>query len=129
MYFHIFSNLCYIACRDEIKALEAIKSIKAKVGTDCQLEFMQLDLSSFASVEIFAEDFLSEEGQLDLLINNAGVCAPPDFTTTEDAIEQQYQVNYLSHFLLTRLLIPRLASTPDSRIINLTSCLYFAGKL
>ena len=45
-------------------------------------------------------------------------------TKTRDGIEAHFQVNYLSHYLLTRLLIDRIKKTPQSRIINVTSKLY-----
>ena len=50
------------------------------------------------------------------------MCCP--YQKTEDGFEYQFQVNYLSHFLLTRLLLDRLIDNSPSRIINLTSKLY-----
>ena len=43
---------------------------------------------------------------------------------TKDGFEYQFQVNYLSHFLLTRLLLDKLAQSSSPRIINVTSKLY-----
>lgn len=46
------------------------------------------------------------------------------YQKTEDGFEYQFQVNYLSHYLLTRLLLDKLIDNSPSRIINLTSKLY-----
>lgn len=47
-------------------------------------------------------------------------------STTRDGFDYQFQVNYLSHYLLTRLLIDKISASgsPSPRIINLTSKLY-----
>lgn len=46
------------------------------------------------------------------------------YQKTVDGFEYQFQVNYLSHYLLTRLLINSITNSSHSRIINLTSKLY-----
>ncbi len=46
------------------------------------------------------------------------------YNKTVDCFEQQFQVNYLSHYLLTRLFLDKICSSEKSRIINLTSKLY-----
>ena len=62
----------------------------------------------------------------------AGIMFTP-FEKTEDGFEQQYGVNYLSHFLLTLKLIPFLkkAGTPSmkSRIVNVSSCAHLLGEI
>jgi len=53
------------------------------------------------------------------------------YKVTEDGNESQFQVNYLSHFLLTNLLLPKLIATgkPDkpTRIVNVSSCALYGG--
>lgn len=61
-----------IACRDEKKAKDAMKSICGSEGHE-RLEFIPLDLSSLESVNKFAEDFNAKHKHLDILVNNAGV--------------------------------------------------------
>lgn len=70
---------------------------------------MYCDLASFGSVRKFAKDlneFKMGRG-LDRLVCNAAVYQPTlNFAKyTEDDIEQQIQINHLSHFLLTSLLV------------------------
>ncbi|KEH26386.1 putative very-long-chain 3-oxoacyl-CoA reductase [Medicago truncatula] len=99
---------------------EILKEIpKAKV------DVMELDLSSMASVRKFASEFNSSSLPLNILINNAGICAPP-FTLSKDNIELQFATNHLGHFLLTNLLLDTMKKTAneskkEGRIINVSS--------
>jgi protochlorophyllide reductase len=65
---------------------------------------------------------------LDLLFNNAGVMAIPKQDSV-DGFEMQFAINYLGHFALTGRLLPLLLSTPQSRVITLTSQARRAGKI
>src|SRR5829696_2321722 len=65
------------------------------------------DLSSLGEVRALAERVLAEQGRLDVLINNAGVIAE-ERRESEDGYQLTFAVNYLAHFLLTRLLLPLL---------------------
>ena len=65
---------------------------------------------------------------MDILINNAGVFLP-EKSTTEDGYETTFQVNHLSHFLLTQLLLPKLRESKPSRIVNVSSIAHQRGKL
>lgn len=51
------------------------------------------------------------------------------YVTTRDGFEQQFAVNYLGHFLLTHLLLPRLVGLggDDPRIISVSSSLSSLG--
>lgn len=116
------------ACRNQEKAEKAIAKILNE-RPDTDLVFMELDLSSFGSVRRFSEKFNRDETRLDLLINNAGIMMLPNFEQSEDGNEMQYQVNYLSTFLLTRLLLNKLKATGQSKIINLSSLAHYnAGE-
>lgn len=72
--------------------------------------------------------FLKEESKLDILINNAGL-AGPDRILTVDGNETTLQVNHLSHFLLTNLLLEILKKSSPSRIINVSSLGHKWGKI
>ncbi|KAF2116520.1 hypothetical protein BDV96DRAFT_598421 [Lophiotrema nucula] len=114
----------YLAARTESKAKNAIADLK-KLSPDAEIEYLPLDLTSFASVKSAAETFKSKEKCLDILVNNAGVMATP-YSTTQEGYENQFGTNHMGHFLLTKLLLPTLLSTAsepdgDVRIVNLTS--------
>lgn len=81
---------------------------------------MHLNLGSFQSIRIFAEKFLRTGLPLDILINNAQVMRLKRQTTV-DGIEENIGLNYMGHFLLTMLLIRRMADTVPTRVINVSN--------
>jgi NAD(P)-dependent dehydrogenase (short-subunit alcohol dehydrogenase family) len=76
-------------------------------------EVRRLDLADLASVREFAAAW---EGDLDLLINNAGVMIPPE-GRTKDGFETQFGTNHLGHFALTNLLLPHVTD----RVVTVSS--------
>src|ERR1700730_17788285 len=82
-----------LAVRDVDKGRAAAEAIPG--NTDVR----RLDLASLASVREFAGAW---EGEIDLLINNAGVMVPP-LTRTTVGFELQFGTNHLGHFALTNL--------------------------
>ena len=92
-----------LACRNVTKG-EACRREIADVAPHASLEVAELDLGSLASVRAFAESFADRHEGPDLLINNAGVMAPPR-SETADGFELQFGTNHLGHFGLTGLLI------------------------
>ncbi|KAI9653568.1 MAG: hypothetical protein M1831_005950 [Alyxoria varia] len=114
----------YLGARSEAKAKDAIAAIQKQVP-DAKVTFLQMDLTSFASVKAAAEDFNKKESRLDVLVNNAGIMACPE-ATTKEGYEIQLGTNHMGHALLTSLLLPKLKSTAsqpesDVRIVNLSS--------
>lgn len=107
-----------IGCRDITKGLQAAAEIIENTGNR-NVEVKKLDLSSFKSVRKFAEEVNEEEGRVDVLINNAGYFGP--YLSTVDGLENTIQVNYLSHFLLSHLLLNKLKACSPSRIVNVSS--------
>ena len=114
-----------LACRNAGKAAKAAAGIREQVP-DAKLDIIALDLSSLQSVNAAARTVLEAHPQIDLLINNAGVMAPP-LTKTEDGFELQFGTNHLGHFALTGLLFEAL--TEDARIVNVSSNAHKMGKL
>jgi len=94
---------------------EAISLIK-KENANAKLDLMQLDLSDFASIHKFSQEFHQKYKRLDVLINNAGVMFPVKRELTKQKFEVQFGTNHLGHFLLTGLLLDLLKSTLNSRI-------------
>ena len=93
---------------------------------------MQLDLASFESIRRFVAAFREKELPLHLLVNNAGVMLVPYALTTE-GYEMHVGVNYIGHFLLTRLLLGLLSASGKSgkhaRIINVSSSVHVMGTI
>lgn len=68
-----------------------------------------------------AKNLLTKEAAIHILVNNAGVAAIP-YEKTEDGNETTFQTNYLGHFLLTLLLLPKMqSSSTGCRIVNVSS--------
>ena len=78
------------------------------------------DLSSLAAVRDLADRILSEYDRLDVLVNNAGIIVQ-ERKESEDGYELTFAVNYLSHFLLTSLLLPLLKNSAPARVVNVAS--------
>jgi NAD(P)-dependent dehydrogenase (short-subunit alcohol dehydrogenase family) len=110
----------YVGCRDEKKGLEAIERMKTISETGGELVLGLFDLGSINSVKIFADKVIATEKRLDLLINNAGVMIPPSLKS-EDGFELQFGVNFIGHFTLTGQLFNLLESTPNARVVTLSS--------
>lgn len=108
-----------LACRNEKLGNEAVEKIKLESKSET-VRLEQLDLGSLANTRAFAERVLAKWDRLDILVNNAGI-GGIDFKLTGDGFETHFQVNYLSHYLLTRLLSDLLKKSAPSRIINVSS--------
>jgi NAD(P)-dependent dehydrogenase (short-subunit alcohol dehydrogenase family) len=85
--------------------------------------FYQADLGALREVRALADRVKAQHGRLDLLINNAGIggASNDPRRTSADGHELVFAVNYLSHFLLTRELLPLLEASAPSRIVNVAS--------
>jgi NAD(P)-dependent dehydrogenase (short-subunit alcohol dehydrogenase family) len=108
-----------ILCRNEERGRAAVKDIMIESGND-NIHLIVADLSSQTQVKKAAEEFKSRFNKLDVLINNAAVFLPKR-SVTEDGIETTFATNYLSHFLLTHLLLDLLEKSGEGRIINVAS--------
>ncbi|XP_037394900.1 dehydrogenase/reductase SDR family member on chromosome X isoform X2 [Pygocentrus nattereri] len=94
------------------------------------VDFEFLDLASMDSVRRFVRRFEDRRLPLHTLINNAAVMLVPE-GKTEDGFEQHFAVNYLGHFLLTRLLLGVLVRSGTtkacSRIISICSAAHYTA--
>lgn len=99
---------------------EVVRTIRAAGPGDAV--FYRADLGSLAEVRTFAKHVLERHDQLDLLINNAAATGGGgERRTSADGHELTFAVNYLAHFLLTHLLLPRLEASAPARIVNVSS--------
>ena len=107
--------------RDRARGAQTLAAIRTAGGTGM---FYPADLSSLSEVRRLAEAVQHDHRRLDVLINNAGIgFGEPGAIRqlSQDGYELRFAVNYLSGFLLTRLLLPLLEATGSSRIINVAS--------
>jgi NAD(P)-dependent dehydrogenase (short-subunit alcohol dehydrogenase family) len=119
--------LVVMACRNLDKGRAAQAEVAATAsGPKPELE--SLDLASLSSVRSFAERFKQNHEHLDLLVNNAGVMAPPR-RRTADGFELQFGTNHLGHFALTNLLLPLMEGREDARVVTLSSTAHKIGRI
>ncbi|CAL4124999.1 unnamed protein product [Meganyctiphanes norvegica] len=118
-----------LACRDLQAAQLARDHIRAHTDQGI-LEILHLDLSDLESVREFAAELKLKFNRLDVLMNNAGVWVPNEQRrTTRQGAEIHMGVNHFGHFLLTHLLQDLCTTTPNSRIVLVSSVLGFKGCL
>lgn len=116
-----------LACKDRARRDSAPFSVRSRSG-NINVRFMYLDLNSLDSIVEFCHQLCESEQRLDILINNAAVLTPKDRTV--DGFDQTMGVNYFGHFLLTNLLLDKLASTGTRpRVINMVCDAYHTGRL
>jgi protochlorophyllide reductase len=89
---------------------------------------LPLDLADLASVAQAADSVAERWGQLDLLINNAGVMAPPR-SLSRQGFELQLAVNHLGHFALTQRLLPLLERRAGARVVHVSSGAAYFGRI
>ncbi|TDX03042.1 oxidoreductase [Kribbella sp. VKM Ac-2566] len=108
-----------VAARNPEKAAQAAETLTQKAGRAPTV--LELDLADLASVQRAAEEVVKSYDRLDLLINNAGVMAPP-YRQTLDGFELQLGTNHLGHFALTGRLLPLLVK--GSRVVTVSSFMH-----
>jgi NAD(P)-dependent dehydrogenase (short-subunit alcohol dehydrogenase family) len=108
-----------ISVRSAEKGNEAVHHVKLACP-QANISYLTMELASLDSVKNFASAYLALKIPLHLLVNNAGIMNTP-YQMTVDGFEAQFQVNHLSHFLLTHQLLPLLKDTGGGRVINLSS--------
>ena len=103
-----------MACRNIAKAEAVAAKIPGKVAV------RPLDLADLSSVRSFA----AVSDGIDVLINNAGIMAVPK-ARTADGFESQFGTNFLGHFALTGLLLPKISG----RVVTLASGAHRIGRI
>lgn len=110
----------WLACRNREKTEPLLQQLGGRA------RFVALELSDLDSVRACADQVLSSGAPLDVLINNAGQAGVRG--VTRQGFELTFGVNHLGHFLLTRLLLPRLLAAPDARVVNVSSKAHYDAR-
>jgi NAD(P)-dependent dehydrogenase (short-subunit alcohol dehydrogenase family) len=110
--------------RDQARTAAAVADIRSQTGNERILAYLA-DLGSLAQIRRLADQVLARHQQLDVLINNAGIGTGKRGENrrelSRDGYELRFAVNYLSHYLLTRLLGPRILRSAPARIVSVSS--------
>ncbi len=115
-----------LACRSRRRGEEARAELLPAAAAG--LEVLELDLADLASVRAGAHWVRDNYGRLDLLVNNAGVMAPPR-RLTRDGFELQFGTNHLGHVALTAALLPLMEGRNDARVVTVTSGAQYFGRI
>jgi NAD(P)-dependent dehydrogenase (short-subunit alcohol dehydrogenase family) len=108
--------------RDRQRGQAVVETLRKAGNAGAQLYLA--DLASLAEVRALAEAIRRDHQRLDVLINNAGIGSASggrQRRTSADGHELRFAVNYLSGFLLTRLLLPLMVASAPSCIVNVAS--------
>lgn len=116
-----------MACRSQQRAEQARSDLLARVPA-ATTTTLRLDVSEPGSIRAFVREFSDRCGQLDVLINNAGIVAVP-LSRNSVGHEMQLATNYLGAFALTGLLLPLFRAEGRARVVNVGSHANRMGKL
>jgi NAD(P)-dependent dehydrogenase (short-subunit alcohol dehydrogenase family) len=114
-----------MTARDPTKGRAALDEILAARPRG-SAELRLLDLADLDAVKEFAKRLLADGTPVDVLINNAGIMMPPRSLTAQ-GFELQFGVNHLAHFALTLMLLERIKTRRDGRIVTVSSDLHKRG--
>jgi NAD(P)-dependent dehydrogenase (short-subunit alcohol dehydrogenase family) len=112
-----------LACRDVPAGERAAAQVRRGVP-NADVTVRALDLASMDAVRSFAGGW---SGPLHLLVNNAGVMAPPRRARTAEGFELQFGTNHLGHYVLTGLLLPALLESGRGRVVTVSSIVHHRG--
>lgn len=109
--------------RNKKRLDDILKEIKQ--NSEIEHEAFLADFSSLKQTADLAEKLIEKHKKLDVLINNAAVFSHEQ-QTSQDGLDLVFQVNHLSHFLLTLKLLPLLQKADNARVVNVSSMIHAA---
>jgi len=104
--------------RDVSRGNSFATTLRSRFPNAPRATVLEMDLNSFASVRKFAETY---QGPVDVLVHNAALMGEGFVRRTTDGFEECFQVNYLSHVLLTSLLLERIEQSKYGRIVHVSA--------
>ena len=124
-------NTIIAASRDREETREKIKGLNEicdEATSRGKVVFYDLDLANLKSVREFVAEVTTDYPVIDTLICNAGVMNTP-YRLTVDGFETQFQVNFLSHFMISHGVIDNLQKSETPKLINVCSASAEKGQI
>lgn len=113
-----------IGARDEARGNEAVQQLR---NEKLEARFIQIEVTSQASIDRAAADIGREFGKLDILINNAGVMKTgmdgPGSAVSQETLRSTFDTNFFGLIAVTQTMLPLLRKSEAGRIVNLSSVL------
>jgi NAD(P)-dependent dehydrogenase (short-subunit alcohol dehydrogenase family) len=108
-----------MAVRNVAAGNRVAEELRASLGAHAgQLQVTHLDLADLSTVRAFASAW---SGPLHILVNNAGVMAPPTLTRSPQGWETQFATNHMGHFALAQQLHGALTAANGARVVSVSS--------
>ena len=122
-----FGARVLLVCRSAERGERARRAIEARSGNP-KVELFLADLARQEEIRRVARELLDACPAIHVLVNNAGLVRLRR-STTPDGLEETFAVNHLAYFLLTNLLLERIAASAPARIVNVSSDGHKFGRL
>jgi NAD(P)-dependent dehydrogenase (short-subunit alcohol dehydrogenase family) len=116
-----------LTARNADKGRAAVSAITQRLHGEGRVQLVVFDLADLASVRQGAAEILEQAPRLDVLVNNAGLVLT-ERTETVDGYEATFATNHLGPFLLTNLLLEKIAASTPARIVNVASTAHGAAR-
>jgi len=103
---------------------DGLRILKEKAGERAaNLTIHTLNITDRAAVDRMPEEVIQAQGQIDAVINNAGIVQP--FVKVNDldyeAIERVMNVNFYGTLYMTKAFLPHLLQRPEAYLVNVSS--------
>jgi NAD(P)-dependent dehydrogenase (short-subunit alcohol dehydrogenase family) len=107
---------------------EAARRLVAERAPGAAVETALADFAALDEVRALAADILARHDRLDVLVNNAALISPR-YAVSAEGYELTVAVNHLAPFLLTNLLLDRLAASAPARVVTVASQAHRGARL
>jgi NAD(P)-dependent dehydrogenase (short-subunit alcohol dehydrogenase family) len=116
-----------VTARNADKGRAAVAALTQRLSGEGRVQLVVFDLADLASVRQGAAEILDQAPRIDVLVNNAGLVLT-ERAETVDGYEATFAINHLGPFLLTNLLLERIAASTPSRVVNVASTAHNAAR-
>ena len=116
-------NRILIGARDRDRGQTAVANLRSE---GFAARYVQIDLTELATIAGATADIESEEGRLDILINNADITSSGDGAPSAaslEAVRRTFDTNFFGTLAVTQAMLPLLKRSASGRIVNLSSSL------
>jgi NAD(P)-dependent dehydrogenase (short-subunit alcohol dehydrogenase family) len=100
------------------------RMLKGDSYAEQRFHFIEADFSDLTQLSHALKNLADNKVKFDMIINNAGILSPPDYTVTKDGLEYTFQVNFLSHLLIDEFAISNLTDKDPLIFASVTSPVY-----